>query len=138
MATIRQDRSPADLPARIVGLSTASIPVTGPVGVLATGVLIDAIGLRQTLLLSTALAAVIAVATWASSGPRLFDPATAPRSRTGTTCCPRRLLSGAGTRIRGCACLTTSGLPGMAMMGIDLETAFTRTMRPLSEHLQQA
>ncbi len=62
--------------ARIVGLSTASIPVTGPVGVLATGVLIDAIGLRQTLLVSTALAAVIAVATWASSGPRLFDPTT--------------------------------------------------------------
>jgi MFS family permease len=73
MATIRQDRSPAHLLPRIVGLSTASIPVTGPVGVLATGVLIDALGLRQALLLTTTLAAVIAVAAWANSGPRLFD-----------------------------------------------------------------
>ena len=39
MATIRQERSPAHLLARVVGLSTASIPVTGPVGVLAVGVL---------------------------------------------------------------------------------------------------
>ncbi len=76
MATIRQDRSPSHLLPRIVGLSTASIPVTGPVGVLATGVLIDAVGLQQTLLLTTVLAAVIGLATWASRGPRLFDAKT--------------------------------------------------------------
>ena len=76
MATIRQDRSPSHLLPRIVGLSTASIPVTGPVGVLATGVLIDAVGLQRTLLLTTVLAAVIGLATWASRGPRLFDAKT--------------------------------------------------------------
>jgi predicted MFS family arabinose efflux permease len=79
MATIRQERSPAQLLPRIVGLSTATVPVTGPVGVLATGVLIDALGLERTLLLTTALAAVIAAAAWASRGPRLFDGPTAPQ-----------------------------------------------------------
>ena len=42
MATIRQERSPAHLLPRVVGLSTATIPVAGPVGVLVTGLLIDA------------------------------------------------------------------------------------------------
>jgi MFS family permease len=73
MATIRQERSPARLLARVVGLSTASIPVTGPVGVLAAGVLIDAIGLERALLAMSGTAAVIAVAIWTSRAVRLFD-----------------------------------------------------------------
>ena len=48
-ATIRQERSPARLLPRVVGLSTASIPVAAPIGVLVTGFLIDGLGLHQTL-----------------------------------------------------------------------------------------
>jgi predicted MFS family arabinose efflux permease len=73
MATIRQERSPARLLARVVGLSTASIPVTGPVGVLAAGVLIDAVGLQRTLLAMSGVALVIALATWANGAVRRFD-----------------------------------------------------------------
>jgi len=54
-ATIRQERSPARLLPRVVGLSTASIPVAAPAGALMTGLLIDGLGLaRASLLLSTA------------------------------------------------------------------------------------
>ncbi len=73
MATVRQERSPARLLPRVVGLSTASIPVTGPVGVLATGYLIDQAGLTRTLLLSTAAAAVILACVLFSRGVAMFD-----------------------------------------------------------------
>ncbi len=53
-ATIRQERSPARLLPRVVGLSTASIPVAAPLGALATGFLIDGIGLHRSMLLTTA------------------------------------------------------------------------------------
>jgi predicted MFS family arabinose efflux permease len=54
-ATIRQERSPARLLPRVVGLSTASIPVAVPTGVLVTGFVIDGLGLgRASLLLTTA------------------------------------------------------------------------------------
>jgi predicted MFS family arabinose efflux permease len=54
-ATIRQERSPDRLLPRIIGLSTASIPVAVPTGVLVTGFLIDGLGLgRASLLLTTA------------------------------------------------------------------------------------
>jgi MFS family permease len=76
MATIRQERAPAHLLARVVGLSTASIPVTGPVGVLTTGLLIDAVGLRQTLLLSAVAATVILGSVMASRGVAMFDALT--------------------------------------------------------------
>jgi predicted MFS family arabinose efflux permease len=79
MATIRQERSPAHLLARVVGLSTASIPVTGPVGVLATGVLIDGVGLQRTLLVMTGAALLVCLAAWSSRAVHLFDPASAPR-----------------------------------------------------------
>jgi predicted MFS family arabinose efflux permease len=72
-ATIRQERSPARLLPRVVGLSTASVPVAGPIGVLVTGVLIDAIGLHQTMLLMTVGAAVIGLAVLTSRSTRLFD-----------------------------------------------------------------
>ena len=71
MATIRQERSPAHLLPRVVGLSTATIPVTGPVGVLATGLLIDAVGLRRTLLLATVAATVILASVVASAGSQV-------------------------------------------------------------------
>ena len=72
-ATIRQERSPARLLSRIVGLSTASVPVVGPIGVLLTGVLIDGLGLQQTLLLLTAGAALIGATVVTSRWTRLFD-----------------------------------------------------------------
>jgi predicted MFS family arabinose efflux permease len=72
-ATIRQERSPARLLPRVVGLSTASIPVAAPIGVLITGFLLDGLGLHQTLLLMTAGAAIIGAAVLASKGIRVFD-----------------------------------------------------------------
>ena len=72
-ATIRQERSPARLLPRVVGLSTASVPVVGPIGVLVTGFLIDGLGLRQTLLLMTAGATLIGTAVLSSKATRLFD-----------------------------------------------------------------
>jgi predicted MFS family arabinose efflux permease len=73
MATIRQERSPARLLPRVVGLSTASIPVAAPIGVLVTGLLIDGAGLFQALLLMTAGAALIGLTVLTSKGIRLFD-----------------------------------------------------------------
>ncbi len=72
-ATIRQERSPARLLPRVVGLSTATVPVAGPIGVLATGFLIDGFGLHQTLLLMTAGAALIGATVVTSKATRLFD-----------------------------------------------------------------
>ncbi len=79
MATVRQERAPARLLARVVGLSTASIPVTGPVGVLATGLLIDDLGLRQTLLYSAVAATVILARVMTSPGVVGFEPVTTER-----------------------------------------------------------
>ena len=75
MATIRQERSPSRLLPYVVGLSTATIPVAAPIGVLVTGFLIDGVGLHRTLLLMTAVAALIGSAVVASSGVRAFGPA---------------------------------------------------------------
>lgn len=72
-ATIRQERSPARLLPRVVGLSTASVPVAAPIGVLVTGFLIDGLGLHQTLLLMTAGAALIGATVLTSKGTRAFD-----------------------------------------------------------------
>jgi predicted MFS family arabinose efflux permease len=80
-ATIRQERSPAHLLPRVVGLSTATIPVAAPIGVLVTGFLIDGLGLHQTLLLLTAGAALIGTAVLTSDATRAFD-AREPERRT--------------------------------------------------------
>ena len=72
-ATIRQERSPAHLLPRVVGLSTASIPVVAPVGVLGTGFLIDGLGLHRTLLLMTAGALLIGTTVVTSHGVRALD-----------------------------------------------------------------
>jgi predicted MFS family arabinose efflux permease len=76
-ATIRQERSPARLLPRVVGLSTATVPVAGPLAVLGVGILLDAIGVRSTLLLMTIGVAFIGVAALGSAGIRAFD-ATRP------------------------------------------------------------
>jgi predicted MFS family arabinose efflux permease len=76
-ATIRQERAPARLLPRVVGLSTATVPVAGPIGVLATGFLIDGFGLHQTLLLMTAGAALIGATVVTSKATRFFDPSEA-------------------------------------------------------------
>jgi predicted MFS family arabinose efflux permease len=73
MATIRQERSPAHLLPRVVGLSTAGVPVVGPVSVLVTGVLLDAMGVAQTLLIMTAATAMLAIGSLRSEGIRAFD-----------------------------------------------------------------
>jgi predicted MFS family arabinose efflux permease len=73
MATIRQERSPARLLPRVVGLSTASIPVAAPIGVLVTGFLIDGLGLHQTMLLMTAGAALVGTSVLMSKGIRAFE-----------------------------------------------------------------
>lgn len=81
-ATIRQERSPAHLLPRVVGLSTASVPVVGPMGVLVTGFLIDGFGLHRTLLLMTAGASLIGLVVLTSRWTRLFDAVeTTPPSR---------------------------------------------------------
>ena len=72
-ATIRQERSPAHLLPRVVGLSTASIPVVAPIGVLGTGFLIDGLGLHRTLLLMTAGAVLIGTTVMTSHGVRVLD-----------------------------------------------------------------
>jgi predicted MFS family arabinose efflux permease len=74
-ATIRQERSPARLLPRVVGLSTASIPVVAPVGVIVTGFLIDGLGLHQTLVVMTVGAALVGASVLRSKGIRLFDDA---------------------------------------------------------------
>jgi predicted MFS family arabinose efflux permease len=72
-ATIRQERSPVRLLPRIVGLSTATIPVAAPIGVLGTGFLLDGLGLGQTLLAMTAAALLLSVTVLTSNAPRTFD-----------------------------------------------------------------
>jgi predicted MFS family arabinose efflux permease len=72
-ATIRQERSPARLLPRVVGLSTASVPVAAPIGVMGTAFLIDGLGLRQTLVLMTVGAALIGATVLTSKGIRVFD-----------------------------------------------------------------
>jgi predicted MFS family arabinose efflux permease len=81
-ATIRQERSPAHLLPRVVGLSTASVPVSAPIGVLVTGFLIDRLGLHQTLLLMTAGAALIGTTVLTSKWTELFDANEATQSRS--------------------------------------------------------
>jgi predicted MFS family arabinose efflux permease len=75
-ATVRQERSPAHLLPRVVGLSTASVPVVAPIGVLVTGVLIDALGLHHTLILLTGGAVLIGALVVASPATRTFDELT--------------------------------------------------------------
>ena len=72
-ATIRQERSPARLLPRVVGLSTASIPVAAPLGAVATGFLIDGMGLHRSMLLTTAVALLIGAVVLQSRATRLFD-----------------------------------------------------------------
>lgn len=72
-ATIRQERSPTHLLPRVLGLSTASIPVVAPIGMLITAFLIDALGLHPTLLLLTAGAVVIGASVVTSKATRAFD-----------------------------------------------------------------
>jgi predicted MFS family arabinose efflux permease len=72
-ATIRQKRSTPRLLPRVVGLSTATVPVVGPLAVLAAGVLLDALGVRGTLLLMTIGTACIGIAALRSAGIRAFD-----------------------------------------------------------------
>jgi len=75
MATIRQERSPAQLLPRVVGLSTAGVPVAGPISVLIAGFLLEGLGVPMTLFLMTAGTALIGIAALTSAGIRTFDVA---------------------------------------------------------------
>ena len=86
MATVRQERSPGHLLPRVVGLSTVSVPVVGPIAVLAVGFLLEGLGLRATLLLMTAATALLGLGVLTSDGIRALDgtrpiPAPAPLER---------------------------------------------------------
>jgi predicted MFS family arabinose efflux permease len=72
-ATIRQERAPERLLPRVVGLSTATIPVAAPVGVLVTGLLVDAVGLHRTMLLATAVAIAMGTVVLASRATHAFE-----------------------------------------------------------------
>jgi len=72
-ATIRQERSPARLLPRVVGLSTASVPVAAPIGVLGTAFLIDGLGLHETLVLMTVGAVLIGATVLTSKATHAFD-----------------------------------------------------------------
>jgi predicted MFS family arabinose efflux permease len=74
-ATIRQERSPAHLLPRVVGLSTASIPVAVPTGVLVTGFLIDGLGLGRAALLLTTAGALVGAGVLTSPWTRHLDAA---------------------------------------------------------------
>jgi predicted MFS family arabinose efflux permease len=74
-ATIRQERAPEHMLPRVVALSTASIPIAGPAGVVVTGILIDGLGLHTTLALMTTGAVLIGATVVTSSWPRHFDRA---------------------------------------------------------------
>jgi predicted MFS family arabinose efflux permease len=73
MATVRQERSPAWLLSRVVGLSSAMLPVAAPIGILATGFLIDGLGLYRTLLLFAVGASLIGITVLRSRGIRALD-----------------------------------------------------------------
>jgi predicted MFS family arabinose efflux permease len=72
-ATVRQERSPARLLPRVVALSTASIPVAVPIGALATGFLIDGLGLDRASLVLTAAAVLVGVGVLTSPWTRDLD-----------------------------------------------------------------
>ena len=74
-ATIRQERSPAGLLPRIVGLSTATIPVAVPTSVLVTGFLIDGLGLGRASLLLTTAAVLVGTGVLTSPWTRHLDAA---------------------------------------------------------------
>jgi hypothetical protein len=72
-ATIRQERSPEYLLPRVVGLSTATIPIVAPIGVLVTGFLLDGVGLHTTLVVMSTGAGLIGGSVLANRGIRVFD-----------------------------------------------------------------
>ena len=74
-ATIRQQRSPDHLLPRVVGLSTATIPVAVPTSALATGFLIDGLGLDRACLVLTAAALLVGACVLASPWTRHLDTA---------------------------------------------------------------
>jgi predicted MFS family arabinose efflux permease len=98
MATIRQQRTPGRLLPRVVGISMASVPVAAPIGVLATGFLIDGLGLHQTLLLMTAGAALIGTTVLMSEGIRALDDPDGPSPVIGPVddWVPQRLVTATG------------------------------------------
>jgi predicted MFS family arabinose efflux permease len=73
MATIRQERSPADLLPRVIAISTGLYPVVTPISVLVAGLLLDVAGPGATLAILTAGTVILGIAELSSAGIRAFD-----------------------------------------------------------------
>jgi predicted MFS family arabinose efflux permease len=71
--TIRQERSPARLLPRVVGLSTATIPVVVPTAALLTGLLIEGLGLRPASLVLAAAGLFVGLCVLISPSTRHFE-----------------------------------------------------------------
>lgn len=78
-ATIRQERAPAHLLPRVIGLSTATIPVAVPVSALLTGLMIEGLGLDRASVVLAGSALLVGAAVWTSRATRHLHGAT--------TCC---------------------------------------------------
>jgi predicted MFS family arabinose efflux permease len=85
MATVRQERSPAHLLPRVVGLSTAGVPVVGPIAVLGVGFLLEGLGIRMTMLLMTAGTALLGLGVLTSDGIRALDATRPMEAAAGRT-----------------------------------------------------
>jgi predicted MFS family arabinose efflux permease len=73
MATIRQERSPAELLPRVIAVSTGLYPVVTPISVLVAGLLLDLAGPGGTLAILTAGTVILGIAEVSSAGIRAFD-----------------------------------------------------------------
>jgi MFS family permease len=72
--TVVQERSPAELLPRVIGLSTAVFRIAGPIAILVVGLLIERVGLRSTLAILTAGTVALAVYVVLEPAVRRFDP----------------------------------------------------------------
>jgi MFS family permease len=74
--TVVQERTPAELLPRVVGLTTAVFRIAGPVAILVVGLLIESLGLSGTLALLTVGTVALAVYVALEPAVRRFDEAT--------------------------------------------------------------
>jgi len=76
---VQLERIPAELRGRVVGLVTASVTATIPVGLLAAGWAVEAVGLRATLLVGAAAYALTTAVPFVHPAWRRLDDAPVPR-----------------------------------------------------------
>ncbi len=76
---VQLERIPAELRGRVVGLVTASVTATIPVGLLAAGWAVEAVGLRATLLVGAVAYALTTAVPFVHPAWRRLDDAPVPR-----------------------------------------------------------